>query len=198
MILGGRVAGLLACLGLVLTSAGCAPIWSPINAQTPVPYALATIEVKARLPVGWMSSTYAPLAGVWIFTRHGQELEEIQLRRWPKSQVVKGTNRSLRDDMTLKDIAELSLDSRRLDDGVGGLELLAEEPATVGDRDCYRIDYRYRDAIGLARRTIEYGCPVGGWIYRFEYNAPVQYYFEHHLEPFEAMVRTIEFTTAGA
>jgi hypothetical protein len=180
------------------TSLGCAPLWSPLNDATPVPFALTTIEVTAALPKGWMSNTYAPLAGVWMFTRHGEELEEIYLRRWPKAQVVKGTNRSVRNDMTLQDISELSLDSRRLDDGVGGLEVVSRVPATVGGRECYRIEYTYRNAIGLAKRTIEYGCPVGAWMYRFEYDAPVQYYFERHVEPFEAMVKSIQFTTAGA
>ncbi len=177
---------------------GCAPAWSPINEATPKPYGLASIEVKAELPQGWMSATYPPLGGVWLFTRHGQELEEIMLRRWKKTDIVKDTNRSVRENMTLQDIADLSLDSRRLDDGVGALQVLENRPASVGGRECYRLDYRYRDEIGLARRTIEYGCPVGAWLYRFEFQAPVQYYFERHLDDFETLVGTIEFTTRGA
>ena len=71
-------------------------------------------------------------------------------------------------------------------------------PSQTGGRDCYRLDYRYRNAIGLPKRTVEYGCPVGQWMYRFEFNAPEQHYFETHLPEFEAMVRTIEFRVPGA
>jgi hypothetical protein len=192
-----RLLAVLAICALCGMGVGCAPIWSPINAQTPRPFYLSTIEVKAVLPVGWMSSTYGPLGGVWLFTRHGQELEEIYLRRWPKTQVVKGTNRNIRGDMTIQDVSKLSLDSRRLDDGVGALRVLSNKPTEVGGRDCYRLDYTYRNAIGLGKRTVEYGCLVGPWIYRFEFNAPNQYYFERGIEAFEQMTRTIQFTAAG-
>lgn len=182
---------------LVASTLGCAAIWSPIN-KTQKPFELTTIQAAAHLPVGWGSSSYAPVVGVWLFTLHGVELNEIYLRRFPKSQVVKGTNRKVRDDMTIQEIADLSIDSRRTDDGVGAFEVVSNRPSQTGGRDCYRLDYRYRNAIGLPKRTVEYGCPVGQWMYRFEFNAPEQHYFETHLPEFEAMVRTIEFRVPGA
>lgn len=123
---------------------------------------------------------------------------ESYLRRFPKSRVVKGTNRKVRDDMTIQKIADLSIDSRRTDDGVGAFEVVSNRPSQTGGRDCYRLDYRYRNAIGLPKRTVEYGYPVGTWMYRFEFNAPEQHYFDAHLPEFEAMVRTIEFRVPRA
>ena len=189
----------LACAALVLLTLapGCAPIWSRIEKQSE-PFPMATIEAAAYLPVGWGSANYETLAGVWHFTRHGIELQEIYLRRWPKTSVVKGTNRSIRDTMTVQEIALLSIDSRKLDEGVGALEVISNKPTTIDGRDCYRLDYRYRNGIGLPKRTVEYGCPVGRWMYRFEYNAPAQHYFEANLADFEAMAASIEFRVPGA
>ena len=187
-----------AAVALCVVSSGCVPpIWSEIS-KTAQPYPMATIQITGRMPAGWMSSTYEPLGGVWHFTRHGDELERIYLRRWPKSTVVKGTKRTIRDDMTLQEIADLSLDSRRLDEGVTRLAVVSNRPTTVDDRPCYRIDYRYRDGIGLPRRTVEYGCPVATWMYRFEFDAPSQHYFETQLPAFEALVESIVFQVPGA
>ncbi|MEZ4289258.1 MAG: hypothetical protein R3E53_01480 [Myxococcota bacterium] len=178
-------------------SLGCAPIWSP-TAKGPGPHPLASIQITASGLDDWGWASYEALGGVWHFTRQGDELNQVWMRRWPKSQVVKGTNRSIRDDMTLQEIAALSLDSRRLDDGVARLEVVSNEPARVGNRDCYRIDYRHRNDIGLLKRTVEYGCPVGTWMYRFEYMAPAQYYFDAYLREFEAFVRSVAFKVPGA
>ena len=185
-------------LFVLLLGTACAPIWAPIDEKTPRPFQMTTIEMTMNLPMGWMSSYYAPAVGYFFFTVHGKELEEIWIRRWPKTQVVKGTNRSFGKEMTIQEMANLSLDSRRLDDGVGALEVVSNRPARLEGRDCYRLDYRYRNEIGLPKRTVEYGCPVGSWFYRFEYNAPEQFYFDRRLEDFEKTVETIRFTTKGA
>ncbi len=182
---------------LLLGTLGCVGVWSPLY-KTQKPFEMTTIQAAAHLPAGWGSSTYAPLLGVWLFTHHGVELNEIYLRRFLKSQVVKGTNRTVRDDMTIQEIADLSIDSRRTDDGVGAFEVISNQPSQIGGRDCFRLDYRYRNEIGLPKRTVEYGCPVGPWMYRFEFNAPEQHYFAAHLPEFEAMARTIEFRVPGA
>ncbi|MEZ4217520.1 MAG: hypothetical protein R3E88_13640 [Myxococcota bacterium] len=176
----------------------CAPIWVPIEVTTPRPFPMPTFELAMDLPVGWMSSYYGPAIGHFFFTRHGAELQQFWVRRWPKTQVVKGTNRSITSGMTVQDVAMLSLDSRRLDEGVGALEVVSNRPVELGRQACYRLDYRYRDAIGLPRRAVEYGCPVGAWMYRFEYMAPEQHYFDRYLPDFEASVATVVFETAGA
>lgn len=190
---GARLVPLL----VLMIGTACAPIWAPIDEKTPRPFAMTTIEMTMDLPVGWMSSYYAPAVGYFFFTVHGEELEEIWIRRWPKVQIVKGTNRNLSGPMTIQEMANLSIDSRRLDDGVGAFEVVSNRPATLDGRDCYRLDYRYRNQIGLPKRTVEYGCPVGTWFYRFEFNAPEQFYFGRRLEDFERMTKTIHFTTKG-
>jgi hypothetical protein len=169
----------------------------PIDESTPRPFDMPTHEMRMNLPQGWMSSYYGPLAGHFFFTVHGAELEEVWIRRFPKTMVVKGTNRSIQDGMTVQDMAKLSIDSRRLDEGVGAFELVSNKPATIDGRECFRIDYRHRNSIGLLKRAVEYGCPVAGWLYRIEFMAPEQYYFERYLPDFEAMARSIRFTTRG-
>ena len=101
------------------TATACAPIWAPIDDATPRPFAMPVVELRMDMPRDWMSSFYAPLGGYFFFTRHGAELQQFWVRRWPKSQMVKGTNRTITDAMTVQDVAALSLDSRPPDAGVG-------------------------------------------------------------------------------
>lgn len=189
--------GLVAMLLLALAATGCAPIWSPINDGTPRPFEMPTHQMRMVLPTGWMSSSYGPMAGHFFFTRHGAELEEFWVRRFPKTAVVKGTGRNLAGALTIQDMAQISIDSRRLDEGTGAFEVTSNRPATIGGQDCFRLEYRHRNAIGLAKRVVEYGCSVGPWLYRFEYMAPEQHYFVRYLPDFESSVRTIEFTVPG-
>jgi hypothetical protein len=170
----------------------------PIDDRTPRPFPMTPLEMKMNMPIGWMSSYYAPVGGYFFFTVHGSELEEIWIRRWPKTQIVKGTNRNVAGNLTMQDMSKISIDSRRLDDGVGDFRVVSNRPATIGSQDCYRIDYRYRNAIGLPKRTVEYGCSVGSWLYRFEFNAPTQHYFDRYIDDFEAMAQSIRFTVNGA
>lgn len=181
-----------------LLATGCAPAWVPIDESTPRPFDYWGFELKVPAPVGWMSSYYGPVAGHIFYTVHGQELEEVWIRRFPRTAIVKGTNRTAAGELSVQEMAGLSLDSRRLDDGVGALEVVSNRPATIDGRDCYRIDYRSRNEIGLEKRTVEYGCPVGGWLYRFEFMAPEQHYFERYLPDFEEMTRGIRFSVKGA
>ncbi len=168
----------------VLAGTGCAAPWAPIDERTPRPFTFPTLEVQLNLPIGWMSSYYAPALGYAFFTVHGAELEEIWVRRFAKTAVVKGTGRNTSGNLTIQDMANVSIDSRRIDEGVGAFELVSNRPAEIDGRDCFRLDYRYRNAIGLQKRTVEYGCPVGSWLYRLEFNAPVQHYFDRYLDDF--------------
>lgn len=189
-----RVAMLALGMGLAL---GCAPIWAPIDEKVQRPFPMTVLEMTMNLPMGWMSSYYAPLGGYFFFTVHGAELEEIWIRRWPKTQIVKGTNRNVSAKMTIQDMAALSIDSRRLDDGVGAFEVVSNRPAKIDDQECYRLDYRHRNAIGLSKRVVEYGCSVGPWLYRFEFMAPTQHYFERYVQDFEEMAKSVRFLVNG-
>lgn len=192
--------GFLAVFAIVastLVISGCAAPWTPITDKTPRPFDYGFQEMLVPAPVGWMAETYAPLGGAIFYTVHGRELEEIWVRRFPRTQVVKGTNRSVSGELTVQDMAEISLDSRRLDKGTGAFEVLSNAPASVDARDCFRLDYRYRNEIGLEKRALEYGCPVGSWLYRMEFIAPEQYYFDRYVADFEAMVRGVQFKIEG-
>ena len=186
----------LAILALLGTTA-CAPIWSPINEKTPRPFDMAAVQVRMNMPTGWMSSYYAPALGYFFFTVHGAELEEFWVRRFPRDAVVKGTGRATKGNLTVQEIAEISIDSRRLDDGVGNFEVVSNRPATVGGQSCFRLEYRHRNAIGLQKRIVEYGCPVSTWLYRFEFMAPEEHYFARYVGDFEDAVSSIQFTIPG-
>ena len=165
---------------------GCAT-W---NASKAEPYTHIWLQLEMVVPVEWMAATFSE--GLFL-TRHGIELDSMHVRRWPLSAEVKGTGRNLEGDLLPHEIAEISLDSRRLDDGVGGLEVLGNVPATVDGRDCYEIDYRFRGETGLRIRTVEVGCAVETWIYRFEYRAAEQHYFEAGRADFTALVESLRF-----
>jgi hypothetical protein len=71
--------------------------------------------------------------------------------------------------------------------------VLGNRPAEVDGHDCYEIDYRFRHETGLPIRTVEVGCAVSTWIYRFEYRAAEQHYFEAGLPGFQKMVKGARF-----
>ncbi len=183
----GRVAGLLLTSMLVASSTGCA-FWTPTK---PKPIDHIWLQLELQIPEGWMVATISE--GLFT-TYHGLELESIHVRRWDRKVEVKGTGRNLEGDLMPHEIAEISLDSRRLDDGVGGLEVLANAPFEVDGRDCYEIDYRFRGETGLRIRTVEVGCAVDKWMYRFEYRAAEQHYFDARRTEFDALVRSARFT----
>lgn len=173
-------------LAMTFATGGCA-LWTPANDKG---IKHIWLQTTLTVPDGWMVATFSE--GLFA-TKHGIELDSIHVRRWPRTMVVKGTGRTIEDGMLPQEIAEISLDSRRLDDGVGGLQLIESVPATVGGRECYRIDYRFRNEPGLRIRTVEYGCAVDQWIYRFEYRAADQHYFEAGEPEFERLVRSVQF-----
>jgi len=166
---------------------GCA-LWTPAQEGKPIKH--LWLQLTLQVPDGWMVATFSE--GLFT-TRHGLELESIHVRRWPRTAEVKGTGRTVEDGMLPAEIAEISLDSRRLDEGVGGLEVIENVPATVDGRDCYKIDYRFRNDPGLPIRTVEYGCVVNQWIYRFEYRAAAQHYFDAGYPGFEQLVASVDF-----
>jgi len=179
----------LACvtlLALSFATGGCA-LWTPANDKG---IKHIWLQTTLTVPDGWMVATFSD--GLFA-TKHGIELDSIHVRRWPRTTVVKGTGRRIEDGMLPQEIAEISLDSRRLDDGVGGLKLIESLPATIDGRECYKIDYRFRNEPGLRIRTVEYGCPVEQWIYRFEYRAADQHYFEAGEPDFERLVQSVQF-----
>lgn len=182
---GSTVALLLAAVALG-GGTGCA-LWTP---SKPKPFTHIWLQLELQVPEGWMVATFSE--GLFT-TRHGLELDSIHVRRWPLKNEVKGTGRNLEGDLMPYEIAEISLDSRRLDDGVGGLEVLANQPARVDGQDCYEIDYRFRNEAGLRIRTVEVGCAVATWIYRFEYRAAEQHYFDAGWADFAAMVESARF-----
>lgn len=181
-------AGLLVALALVLSGGGtgCA-LWT---AARPAPFTHVWLQLELKVPEGWMVATFSE--GLFV-TRHGLELDSIHVRRWKLDQEVKGTGRNLEGSLSALEIAEISLDSRRLDDGVAGLEVLENRPRQVDGRTCYEIDYRFRDATGLRMRTAEVGCAVGPYIYRFEYRAADQHYFDAERPGFVELVDSARF-----
>jgi hypothetical protein len=185
-------------LAFLVFGTACAGIWTRVDEKQPRPFQMPTLEIEANLPLEWYSATYMPLVGGFLFTKHGRTLEEIWLRRWAKGVTWAGTNRAISDGMTVQDISQLAIDTRRMDDNIGSIQVLSNVPARVDGRECYRLDVRYRDSIGLARRTAEYGCVVGNWIYRFEFMAPSQHYFESHLNAFEEIIESVRFKVKGA
>ena len=195
--LGSRLARSTALAALLLATTACAPIWVPIDGKTPRPFDMTPVQIRMEMPMEWMSSYYAPVGGYFFFTVHGSELEEFWVRRFPRNAVVKGTGRNTDGTLTVQEMAEISLDSRRLDGGTGNFEVVSNRPATVGGQSCFRLDYRHRNDIGLEKRVVEYGCPVSTWLYRFEFMAPEEHYFDRYVGDFEEAVASIQFTIPG-
>lgn len=157
------------------------------------PYRVGGIGVEADLPAGWMRKRLT--SNELLMTRDGLSLDYIHIYRRDVDDEVPNTQQKLRTNMLPQQVAELSLDSTRLADGITNFEVLENSPAEIDGHECYKLSYRHRVDSGLRMRTVEYGCLIGRYHYHIVYRAPAQHYFDEYVEVFERVRRSIRFKT---
>ena len=105
------------------------------------------------------------------------------------------------DDPPLVDLGDdparvdLALDDIRLTEGVTNFELIENSPFRIDGRPCYRLLYSHRIDSGLKVKTVEFGCWTRRGLYRIEYRAAAQHYFDQYLDVFERFRQGIRFAS---
>jgi hypothetical protein len=177
-------------LGIVALAAALAACstWSPVAGTTK----LGEIRVEANLPPDWMQMKATDEI---VFTRDGVSLEYIKIRRRKPADAMPHTEGELTSGMLPHEVADLALDDIRLTEGVTNFELIENSPFRIDGRPCYRLLYSHRIDSGLKVKTVEFGCWTRRGLYRIEYRAAAQHYFDQYLDVFERFRQGIRFAS---
>ena len=185
-------------LGIVALAAALAACstWSPATGTIK----LGEIRAEANLSPDWMRMKTTG-SGSWskstrdeiVFTRDGVSLEYIKIRRSKPADAMPHTEAELTSGMLPHEVADLALDDIRLTEGVTNFELIENSPLRIDGRPCYRLFYSHRIDSGLKVKTVEFGCWTRWGLYRIEYRAAAQHYFDQYLDVFERFRQGIRF-----
>ena len=178
----------LGIVALAAALAACYSVWSPATGTTK----LGEIRVEAKLPPDWMRMKGTDQI---VFTRDGLSLEYIRIRRRKPADAMPHTEAELTSGMLPHEVADLALDDIRLTEGVTNFELIENSPLTIDGRHCYRLFYSHRINSGLKVKTVELGCWTHWGLYRIEYRAAAQHYFDQYLDVFERFRQGIRFAS---
>lgn len=162
--------------------------WVPVGGVTKE----RSLGIEVDLPPGWMRLRTGN--GI-VITRDGLGLDYIRIQRSDVDEELPNVNRSIRAGMLTQEVAELSLDSARLERGITNFEIEENSPARIDGRECYKLVYSFRVESGLKLRTMKYGCVIAEHHYNIEYRAAAQHYFDANLDSFEAVRDSIRFTS---
>ena len=110
---------------------------------------------------------------------------------------LKHTKKTFAKDMLPQEVAEIELDNVRANPNVTNFELLENVPAEIDGRPGFKLVYTYRTRDGLPLKRAHYGLVLGEWVYRIQYQAPVQYYFDRDFDVFERVRASLRFSTKG-
>jgi hypothetical protein len=180
-----RAAAALALLAL----AGCFPKVPFVPTPDAGRYEGMDGDYAVELPKGWMRVNDDDALRI---TRDGPSLQRIVIQRGDAKKPLRGSKRVLSPAMEPFEIAELVAGEMSSAEGVTGLKILENAPASVGRRPGFRLIISYKDADGLRMKSVHYGVVTEGWFWELAYAAPARVYFDRDLRTFEAMVRSFD------
>jgi hypothetical protein len=189
---------------------GCAAPWTQVGGRLAAP----SLNVEADLPQGWMQfnranseqarqlvmgelvgwtvADAAPDSPLFI-TRDGALLQYINFQRLKVGKDLEHTKKKFAQGLLPQEVAEVELDEVRSDPKVTNFELVENVPMQIDGRPGFKLVYTYRTKAGLELKRSHYGLLLGEWVYRMQYQAPAQYYFERDLETFERVRTSVRF-----
>ncbi len=179
---------LLAGVAALTLLAGCSP-WAIVT--TPAakgPGGKGTLE----LPVGWRKVN---VANPVMVTRDGFPLNTIALEQLKHKKAFKQTKKESRADMLPQELAENYIAEVKATAGIEGIEVLANEPATVGGRPGFKVHLAYRstfDSDAIRYQQLVYGVATADGLYIARYSAPVLHYFARDLATFDKVMASFK------
>ena len=173
-------------LVMLISLVGCAP-WTQVGGRV----VEDSLKFEAELPAGWMRANNAENA--LYITRDGALLQYINVQRIETDNDLKHTKKKFAKDMLPQEVAEIELDDVRSNPNVTNFELLENVPATIDGRPGFKLLYTWRTKDGLKLKRLHYGLALAEWVYRVQYQAPVQHYFDRDFETFERVRASLKF-----
>jgi len=177
----------LVLLAVVGSTAACSSGWTESGGQ----FDSVGLGIEIEIPPQWQRIRSAPRDSI-ILTLNGISLEAITVSRWEVDQKLPGSKMRFRRYMQPHEAAAVEIDRRKF--SVDDFQLVGEQPATVGDRPCYRVAFEYRARSRQQRKAVTYGCLKDEWVYRLHYDAPSESHFPRYLPAFESVVASARFS----
>lgn len=175
---------------LILMSAllliGCAAVnpWQPAGGL----YRDDVNRFSAELPGDWMRFNSKD---VLLITRDGVLLQVIVIERTTAGEELSGSTMKYREGMKATDAAEVMIDKVKGSLKAPFFEVLERRSLEVSNLPAMKILYTYRDTAGLLYQGIAVGVPKGQAFYSLHYVAPKRYCFDHDLDTFEKVVKSV-------
>lgn len=151
-----------------------------------------TRSFSLDLPSGWLRR---PLSDDAVAASlDGFLLQTIGAERRDPAKAFPRTKRAARADALSTELAEQEIaELKAAGPQLAALELLENEPASLGGEEGFRIVLRHRTSRGLVLQRIVQAAATKSGYYRVEYVAPALYYYARTLPDFERSVESFAF-----
>ena len=128
----------------------------------------------------------------WVITRDGELLQYIRIQRQPLEADLMTTRRRFSQGMNPLELSEIELDVLRSQRNIGYFQVLSNTPTTVGGSQGFRLEYSLRRHSGLQVRGIRYGFIHQDRVFRLQFEAADEYYFDQYQKKFENIVENFK------
>lgn len=173
--------------GLML--GGCErPLWQDVGGD----YADASQGFAVTLPVGWKKLN--AVKDILVISRDGLSLQMIVITRDPIDKPLLYTKKKLNKDMLPQEAAEVVKDELFSNSKLGNVELIEEDPATIGGYSGFKLVDQYHPQDGPMMKAVKYGLIQKDWYYELTYSAPARHYFDKDVATFEKIKNSFRIT----
>jgi len=186
-----------------------------ITGCTPPPYWTYTDdtnkEVKSKsfqmtVPKGWERTTN-PVTYEYLnlddknvpillesmtLTRDGTGIQAITITRHYPETAFPTIKKKSRATMLPVDAADLYVSELRKRSGLEQLKVLENKPASVDNKQAFKLVMQFKNDDGLRIRIISYGFVDKTGFYTISYHAPYLYYYKRDYEAFKTVVSSFK------
>lgn len=167
---------------------GCVNEWVRVE-QAQETYAGTNVSVT--IPKDWVRIEQG---GELVISKDGPGLHLIAFDRRLLKKAFPKLDKPASADMLVSELAERYIADYRAgdEDGMPGLKVLSNEPASIDDHPGFRVLLSETDDDGLEVKTLIYGVATDDGFYTALYLAPAIHYYHRDLETFVAMVQSLK------
>lgn len=169
-------------IGFLVT--GCAP-W--VKVENPLVKGPGN-AFEVKLPVGWMRAQV--VSNRVFITRDGAGIQFIEIMKRAHEKAFPRIKEKTRTDMLPSEVAEFVVAEIKSNEGLSGLKVLTNVPATVAQKTGFRLHLQMSTESALRYEIVVYGFVDESGFYQLAFQAPTLYYFQRDLLVFERVVKS--------
>lgn len=148
-------------------------------------------DFTVTVPEGWIYAEQP--AGHIIGTRDGLLLQRLVVEKRELKEPLRVSKRVLTANLTPLELADAVIDDMRADRGMLGMEVVENQPATLGEQQGFRLRFNFHTADKLRGSEVIFGCIKGQHLYLLVFVAPARHYFPRDLAAFEETAKSFRF-----